>query len=140
MTEEQKATPVEVMPPEGDSLVKQDSQPEVNVITEETQKLIDAIRTKAQSEATKAGEMTRDKYLEAVRAARQEIEKFNLDEIKFDKESIEEAIKQIQSESEKNWENVLKQVTDIGDRINEAAKAAWEKLTEPRKDEESSDS
>ncbi|ACK64703.1 conserved hypothetical protein [Rippkaea orientalis PCC 8801] len=97
-------------------------------IQEETTALIEAIRTKAFSEAQKAGEFARDNYLEAVRKARQDIESRQL----FDPERIEEAIKQIQKEVEKDWDSVVKEVTGFGDRLNEAAKAAWDILTAPK--------
>ncbi len=97
-------------------------------IQEETEALIDAIRTKAFSEAQKAGEFARDNYLEAVRKIRQDIEHRQV----FDPEQIEDAMKQIQKEVEKDWESVVKEVTSFGDRLNEAAKAAWEILTAPK--------
>ncbi|HAC65703.1 MAG TPA: hypothetical protein DCF68_19765 [Cyanothece sp. UBA12306] len=94
----------------------------------ETGALIEAIRTKAFSEAQKAGEFARDNYLEAVSKARQDIENRKL----FDPEQIEDAMKQIQKEVEKDWDSIVKEVTDFGDRLNEAAKAAWDILTAPK--------
>ena len=97
-------------------------------LKQETQDLIKAIQTKAFSEAQKAGEFARDNYLEAVRKAREEVENLNL----FAPERIDEAIKGIQGEVEKDWGAIAKEVTTLGDRLNEAAKAAWEVLTSPR--------
>ena len=103
---------------------------------QETQNLIEAIRTKAQSEAQKAGDFARDSYLDAVRKAREEIENLNI----FDPERIENAIKQVQGEVEKDWDRLFKQANDLGERLNEAAQAAWEKLTAPRPQESESES
>jgi len=97
-------------------------------LKQETQDLIKAIQTKAFSEAQKAGEFARDNYLEAVRKAREEVENLNL----FEPDRIDEAIKGIQSEVEKDWGAIAKEVTTLGDRLNEAAKAAWDVLTSPR--------
>ncbi len=111
-----------------------------NKIQEETTALIDAIRSKALSEAKEAGELARDNYLDAVRRIRQDIEERKL----FDPQRIDEAVKYIQKEVEKDWEgvvkewnSVVKEVSSFGDRLNEAAKAAWEILTAPSKDKDS---
>lgn len=94
-------------------------------IQDETEALIKAIRTRALSEMQKAGEFARDNYLEAVRKARQDIEHRQL----FELEQIEDAIKQIQKEVEKDWDSIVGEVTNLSDRLNEAAKAAWAILT-----------
>ena len=111
-----------------------------NKIQEETTALIDAIRSKALSEAKEAGELARDNYLDAVRRIRQDIEERKL----FDPQRIDEAVKYIQKEVEKDgegvvkeWNSVVKEVSSFGDRLNEAAKAAWEILTAPSKDKDS---
>ena len=102
-----------------------------NEIQEQTMKLIEAIRTKAQSEVQKAGDFTREKYLEAVKSARADVEESNL----FDPERIEKSIKLMRDEVEKDWDSIVKQAQEIGDRLSEAAKKAWEILTEPKSDD-----
>ncbi|MGF1486991.1 MAG: hypothetical protein ACFBSE_07750 [Prochloraceae cyanobacterium] len=104
---------------------------ETSPITNETMALIEAIRTKASSETQKAGEFTREKYLETVRGLRTEIEK-----LEFKPEEVEQSFQHIQEEAEKNWESITKQVQDVGDRLSEAAKLAWETLTQPKSDSE----
>jgi hypothetical protein len=94
----------------------------------ETQALLEAIRTKAIEEANKAGAFARDSYLEAMRNARQQVETLNL----FDPERIEAAIKQLQNDVEKDWEGLVEQVNQFGDRLSESAKAAWEILTQDK--------
>ncbi|MGP0127869.1 MAG: hypothetical protein ACTMUB_00985 [cyanobacterium endosymbiont of Rhopalodia musculus] len=94
-------------------------------IKDETEALIQAIKTKAFAEVQKAGEFAIDNYLEAVRKARQDIERRQL----FEPEQIEDAIKQIQTEIEKDWDSIVTEVTSFGDRLNEAARAAWDILT-----------
>ncbi|MDJ0582214.1 hypothetical protein [Crocosphaera sp.] len=110
---------------------------ESSEIQKETTALIDAIRSKALSEAKEAGELARDNYLETVRRIRQDIEDRKL----FDPQRIDEAVKYIQKEVEKDWEGVVKEwntvvkeVSSFGDRLSEAAKAAWEILTAPSKE------
>lgn len=115
---------VEVMP-DNPALMERQSEEKTNEIKEETLALMEAIRTKAQAEAKKAGDFARDSYLDAVRKAKEEVDKLNL----FEPKRIEDALKQVQEEVEKDWDAVAKQVTSLGDRLNEAAKAAWEKLT-----------
>jgi hypothetical protein len=116
--------------PEIETLVTQAMPDATNEVKQETMQLIEAIKTKAQSEAQKAGDLTRETYLEAVRNAREQVESLNL----FDRDRIEESIKLVQQEVEKDWDALAKQVTSLGDRLNEAAKAAWEVLTKSRSD------
>ncbi|MGK7879496.1 MAG: hypothetical protein AB4060_05275 [Crocosphaera sp.] len=118
-------------------VVSEESSPTPSEIQKETSALIDAIRSKALSEAKEAGELARDNYLETVRRIRQDIEDRKL----FDPQRIDEAVKYIQKEVEKDWEgivkewnSVVKEVSSFGDRLSEAAKAAWEILTAPSKD------
>ncbi|MBD0361508.1 MAG: hypothetical protein ICV55_01765, partial [Coleofasciculus sp. C3-bin4] len=49
-----------------------------------------------------------------------------------DKERIEYSFKLLQMDAEKNWESILKEVSSFGDRLADAAKAAWDALTAPR--------
>lgn len=102
---------------------------------EETKQLIEAITRKAQSETHKAGEFVQENYLEAVRNARAEIEKLN-----FDPERVEESIRLIQKDAEENWDSLVKEVEDFGNRINEAAQTAWSILTGSNHDSGSSQS
>lgn len=120
-------TPVEVIS-NNPALVQKQAPETPSEIRQETLALIEAIRTKAQSEAQKAGDFARESYLDAVRKAKEEVDNLNL----FDPKRIDDALKQVQGEVEKDWDNLSKQVTTLGDRLNEAAKAAWEKLTAPR--------
>ncbi len=73
--------------------------------------------------------MTRDAYLDAVRKARETLED---NQLLFERDRLEYSMKLIQMEAEKNWESILNEVKEWGDRLSEAAKAAWEKLTAPR--------
>ena len=95
--------------PKERSIVETDSSDEAIVeketspITSETMALIEAIRTKASSETKKAGEFTREKYLETVRSLRTEIEK-----LEFKPEEVEQSFQHIQEEAEKNWESITR--------------------------------
>ncbi|WP_107668658.1 hypothetical protein [Cyanothece sp. BG0011] len=121
-------------------VVSEDSSKTPSEIQQETTALIEAIRSKALTEAKEAGELARENYLDTVRRIRQDIEERKL----FDPHRIDEAVKYIQTEVEKDWESVVKEwnsvvkeVSSFGDRLNEAAKAAWEILTAPSKDKNS---
>ncbi|YAI82206.1 MAG: hypothetical protein ACQJCO_00950 [cyanobacterium endosymbiont of Rhopalodia sterrenbergii] len=110
------------------------NKPPSRPIQDETEALIRAIKTKAFSEVKKAGDFALDNYVEAVRKARQDIERKKL----FEPEQIEDAIRQIQKEIEKDWDSIVREVTSFGDRLNEATKAAWDILTasKPQVDKE----
>jgi len=111
-------------------LVNQNMPNESDEVKNETMALIEAIKRRAQSEAKGAGDLTRDTYLTAVRQAREAIEQNKL----FDPDRIEDSFKLLQIDAEKNWEAIVKEVASFGDRLADAAKAAWETLTAPRPD------
>ncbi|AFZ50558.1 hypothetical protein [Dactylococcopsis salina] len=115
------------------SLVDQNMPNASDQVRQETKQLIEAITRKAQSETQKAGELVQENYLEAVRNIRTEIEKLNLDP-----ERVEESIKLVQMDAEKNWESLVKEFEDFGNRLNEAAQAAWSILTASDDDSDSS--
>jgi hypothetical protein len=114
-------------------LAKEEMPDGSDEIKDKTLELIEAITSKARSEAQKAGDFTREKYLDAVSQAKEEIEQLNL----FDPERIETAITQVRQEVDKDWDTIAKQITTLGDRLSEAAKAAWEVLTTPHSDSKS---
>ncbi|HAJ58120.1 MAG TPA: hypothetical protein DCP31_01645 [Cyanobacteria bacterium UBA8543] len=112
------------------ALVDTNMPNESDEVKNETMALIEAIKRRAQSEAKGAGDLTRDTYLTAVRQAREAIEQNKL----FDPDRIEDSFKLLQMDAEKNWEAIVKEVATFGDRLTDAAKAAWETLTAPRPD------
>lgn len=109
---------------------------EVSEIMEANLELIDTIRMKAQSEAKKLGDFNREAYLTAVRNLTKQVEAMNL----FDPDKINDSLQKLQSEAEKNWDLILKQVNDFGDRLNEAAQAAWEALRVSPQEKKSAES
>jgi len=138
----EEQTPQAVAPeirPSTKALVERDMKDETKEAQMETMRLIETIRLKAQSEAQKAqieaqraGENALEAYLEAVRNARVEVENMNV----FDPDRIEYTMKLMQMDAEKNWENMVKEFNTLGDRLNEAAQAAWDALTRPHPYEE----
>lgn len=112
------------------ALVKQELPNASEQMQNETVELIEAIKRRAQAEAKGAGDLTRDTYLTAVRQVREAIEHDQL----FDKERIEYSFKLLQMDAEKNWESIVQEVSVLGDRLADAAKAAWDTLSAPRPD------
>ncbi|MGB3510994.1 MAG: hypothetical protein WBA93_17525 [Microcoleaceae cyanobacterium] len=95
---------------------------------QETQELMEAIKRLAQSEMEAAGEFTRDSYIQAVKQARETIERIRL----IDPQEIEEAGKKVEKDIENNWETMVKEIQDFGDRLVTAGKVAWDVLTAPK--------
>ncbi len=110
------------------NLVNQNMQGESDEVKNETMALIEAMKRRAQSEVQGAGNLARDTYLSAVKQAREAIEQNKV----FDSERIEYSFKLLQMDAEKNWETIVQEVSTFGDRLADAAKAAWETLTAPR--------
>jgi uncharacterized protein YjgD (DUF1641 family) len=111
-----------------DALIESELAGESDEIRRETKALIDAIRQRAQTEAQTAGEFTRETYLRLIRQARESIEQNKL----FDPDQIERSAETLRLEAEKNWNALVQEVTEVSDRLSEAAKAAWDKLTAPK--------
>ncbi|OKH27005.1 hypothetical protein [Chroogloeocystis siderophila] len=114
--------------PQTNDLVETEMAGESDDLKNETKALIDALKKRAQAEAQSAGTLTREAYLNAVRRARETIEGNQL----IERDRIEYSFSLIQKEAEKNWNSVVKEVAELGDRLADAAKAAWEVLTAPR--------
>lgn len=128
--------------PETEALVNDNMSDQPENIRRETMELIDAIKKRAQSELQSAGNLTRDSYVNAVQQAsetylntvRQARTAIQQEQPLIEKDRIEYSLTLMQMEAEKNWESIVKEVSTLGDRLTEAAKAAWEVLTAPRDD------
>ncbi|XZN92188.1 MAG: hypothetical protein ACM65M_04865 [Microcoleus sp.] len=100
----------------------------VGLIQKEAEKnwlVVDAIKTRAQSQVQGAGEVSREAYLKAVRQAREAVEQNKL----IERDRIEQAVDQIQKETEKNWHVVVGEIESIGSRLTDASKSAFQALT-----------
>lgn len=118
---------VEISPATSD-LVERELSDETDEVKSETKALIEALKRRAQVEAQSAGTLTREAYLNAVRRARATLEHNQL----IERTRIDNSIDLLHREAEKNWESLTKEIADMGDRVSEAAKAAWDVLTTPR--------
>lgn len=118
---------VEILP-QTNEMVESQMSNESDDLKQETKALIEAIRNRAVVEASSAGTLTRDTYLTAVRRAREAIESNQL----IERDRIEYSWHLLEKEAQKNLDSVVKEVAELGDRLSDAAKAAWEVLTAPR--------
>lgn len=96
-------------------------------IQQETLALIEALKNRAQAELHNAGELTQEAYLKAVKQARVALEEHQL----INRDNVEQAMATIQAEAERNWQKVFHEVKVLGDRLSDAAKAAWETFKDP---------
>lgn len=124
---------VEVVPEGQEMTTTTEAQPKsADELKEATEALIEAIKNLAKAEMEAAGDFSREAYLKAVGQARKNIEQIKL----IDPDEFEKSFVQVQTEAEKNWKAVLKEMQDFGDRFTKAAQAAWDVLTAPKKDDE----
>ncbi len=63
-----------------------------------------------------------------MRRARETIEETKL----IDPDRLEQSVQLIQQEAQKNWQSIADEIQRLGDRLTEAAKAAWNVLTQPK--------
>ncbi|MEM8829203.1 MAG: hypothetical protein AAGE96_07580 [Cyanobacteria bacterium P01_G01_bin.19] len=107
---------------ETNDLVEQEMAGENDQIKAETKALVEAIKTRAQSEIENAQNITKDAYLNAIRNAREAVEKNEL----LDPKRIEHSVTMIQRDVEANWQKTLDEMASFGDRLQEAAQTAWD--------------
>ena len=110
--------------PETDALVEQEMKGQNEQIKDETKALVEAMRKRAQSEIENAQTLTQDAYLNAVRTAREALEQNEL----LNPKRIEYSAEMIQRDVEKNWQKTVDEIAALGDRLQEAAQAAWDIL------------
>lgn len=110
--------------PETDALVEQEMTGQDEQIKDETKALVEAMRKRAQSEIENAQTITQDAYLNAVRSAREALEQNEL----LNPKRIEHSAEMIQRDVEKNWQKTVDEIATLGDRLQEAAQAAWDIL------------
>lgn len=84
----------------------------------------EAIRTKAMEMTKEWGELSRDKYLAAVRKSRQTVEQNKL----IEKERVEQAVQDLQQETDKNWQVFVSEIESLSTQLTDAAKKAWDDL------------
>ncbi|WP_414544879.1 hypothetical protein [Nostoc sp. CCY0012] len=128
MTDNNVESTVIEISPQTNEMVEAEMVGETDELKRETKALIEALKRRAQSEAESAGTLTRETYLNAVRQAREAIEREKL----IERDRLENTWASMQEETEKNWHLLIKEITDFSDRIQDAAKAAWEAFNAPR--------
>lgn len=110
------------------TIAKERMESAVGLIQKESEKnwlVIDAIKTRAQSQVKDAGEVSREAYLKAVRQAREAVEQNK----SIERDRIEQAVDHIHKETDKNWQVVVGEIESIGTRLKDASKSAWNALT-----------
>ncbi len=123
-TSETKETTIVAVSSETNALVEKEMPGESEQLKQETKALVEAIKKRAQSEINNAQTLTRDAYLKAVRSAREAIEKNEL----LDPKRIEHSVEIIQKDAQENWQKIIDEISDLGDRLHEAAQTAWDIL------------
>ncbi|MBE9200347.1 MULTISPECIES: hypothetical protein [unclassified Nodularia (in: cyanobacteria)] len=126
--EPREYTAIVEISPQTDDMVETEMAGEADEIKRETKALIAALKRRAQTEAESAGTLTRETYLNAVRQAREAIEREKL----IERDRLENSWATMQEETEKNWHLLVKEITDFSDRLQDAAQAAWDAFNAPR--------
>lgn len=115
-----------------EAIVEQSMANEPEAVKQETMQLVEALTTRAQSELQGAQQVTLDMYLGAVRNATEMLKENRV----FDPQKIERSLGAIQADAQKNMNSVLDDIKkfgeQLGDRVDAAAKAAWETFNRPQ--------
>ncbi|OUL35779.1 hypothetical protein BV372_09865 [Nostoc sp. T09] len=124
-----KSTLIIEVSPQTHELVEIEMAGETEEVKGETKALIEALKKRARSEAKSPGNISNQTYLNAVRQAREAIEARTLVEREY---RLDYAWLVMQDEFEKNWYLLMRELVDFGDRLQHAAKAAWDAFNAPR--------
>ena len=115
-----------------EEIVERSMANEPEAVKQETMQLVEALTTRAQSELQGAQQVSLDMYLGAVRNATEMLQENRV----FDPQKIERSLSMIQADAQKNMESVLDDIKKfgerLGDRVDAAAKAAWETFNRPQ--------
>lgn len=84
----------------------------------------EAIRNKAIEMTKEWGELSREKYLESVRKARESVEQNKL----IEKERVEQTVQDLQQQTDKNWQVFVSEIESLGTQLTDGAKKAWNDL------------
>lgn len=84
----------------------------------------EALRTKAMEMTKEWGELSREKYLEAVRKTRESVEQNKL----IEKERVEQTVQDLQQQTDKNWQGFVQEIESLGIQLTDAANKAWHDL------------
>lgn len=82
------------------------------------------IRTQAIEMTQDWSQRSRDKYLEAVRKARESVEQNKL----IEKGRVEQTVQDLQQQTDKNWQVFVSEIESLGTQLTDAAKKAWNNL------------
>ncbi|MGF1591165.1 MAG: hypothetical protein ACFCU7_18335 [Pleurocapsa sp.] len=123
-TPKERETDIVHVSPETNALVEQEMMGQDEQIKAETKALVEAIKTRAQSEIENAQTITQDAYLAAIRNAKAAVENNQL----LDPKRIEHSVEMIQRDVQDNWHKTVDEIQALGDRLQEAAQVAWDIL------------
>lgn len=84
----------------------------------------EALRTKAMEMTKEWSELSREKYLESVRKARESVEQNKL----IEKQQVEQTVQDLQQQTDKNWQSFVSEIESLGTQLTDAAKKAWNDL------------
>jgi uncharacterized protein YjbJ (UPF0337 family) len=113
------------------ALVEREMPEASDEVKQKVVELIEAIKRRAQSEVEAAGNSTREAYLVAVKQAEEAIAKTQETSEKY-RDELEKSLKIIEQEAHTNWDKLVQEMTGFGDRLRQAADAAWSVLTAPK--------
>lgn len=115
--------------PETKAIVDREMPDATEQVKQETMALFEAIKRRAQAEIQGASKFTTDTYLSAVEQARDAVEQQRV----MDPERIAYTIKLMEMDARQNWDNIVKEMSDLGDRLSQAAQETWDSLFNPSK-------
>ncbi|ERT08903.1 hypothetical protein M595_1166 [Lyngbya aestuarii BL J] len=125
MTEEQNVPKESALVETPSTQVTSTSESSGTQPQKETEALLEAIQNLVKVELQTAAEINRDAYAEAVKNVRQSIEQIRL----IDKDQIESSFKQFETDAESNFQGIVKDLSDLGERLTKATQAFWDILT-----------
>jgi hypothetical protein len=125
-----QTTTIVPIDPNSNALVKTENTDQRDEVMHETQALVQALQHRIQAEFEAAGNMTREAYLNALRQARQAIEREPfISPDRFSFEQMEQSMHSMQKQAEHNFLVVSGELESISVRLADAARTIWKEIS-----------
>ncbi len=113
------------------ALVEQKIPEQPDEIKQKMGELVELIKKQAESELEAAEATTREAYINAIANAKttlKQTETFFAEQ----EQTLQQKIQELNSQADREWESLVADVKNMGNRIDNAINAAWKALTEEK--------
>ncbi|PSN17058.1 hypothetical protein C7271_19705 [filamentous cyanobacterium CCP5] len=135
----EEGTEIMAVSDETKALVEKNMPNESDQVKQKFGELVEAIKQQATQEVESAESMSKEAYVEAVEQAQATLKRAQ-DFFYQQEQTLETNVNQVRDEATQQWEKIVADMQDMGNRVERAVNAAWTILTEPTDSDQSGQS